>query len=72
VLQQVAALAEAGRAAPARVLVVSSEVGCGVVPENALGRRFRDVLGEANQRLAAAADEVYGCLAGIPLRWKPR
>jgi adenosylcobinamide kinase/adenosylcobinamide-phosphate guanylyltransferase len=70
VLGEVTAVAEAGQAAAARVLVVSSEVGCGIVPENALARRFRDVLGEANQRLAAAAAEVYGCLAGIPLRWK--
>jgi adenosylcobinamide kinase/adenosylcobinamide-phosphate guanylyltransferase len=72
VLQAVADLAAAGRMAVARVVVVSNEVGCGIVPDNALARRFRDVLGEANQRLAAAAEEVYGCLAGIPLRWKPQ
>jgi adenosylcobinamide kinase/adenosylcobinamide-phosphate guanylyltransferase len=71
-LTAITALAEAGRQTPARVVVVSNEVGCGIVPENALARRFCDVLGEANQRLAAAAAEVYGCLAGIPLRWKPQ
>jgi adenosylcobinamide kinase/adenosylcobinamide-phosphate guanylyltransferase len=71
VLEAVSLLAETGRRVPARVLVVSNEVGCGIVPENALARRFADVLGEANQRLAAAADEVYACLAGIPRRVKP-
>jgi adenosylcobinamide kinase/adenosylcobinamide-phosphate guanylyltransferase len=72
VLQSVSALAEAGRVVPARVLVVSNEVGCGIVPDNGLARRFADLLGEANQGLAAAAEEVYGCLAGIPRRWKPQ
>jgi adenosylcobinamide kinase/adenosylcobinamide-phosphate guanylyltransferase len=71
VLRDVAALAKAGQGVPARVLVVSNEVGCGIVPENALARRFADLLGEANQMVAAAATEVYGCLAGIPRRWKP-
>jgi adenosylcobinamide kinase/adenosylcobinamide-phosphate guanylyltransferase len=71
VLERVAALAAAGRRVPARVLVVSNEVGCGIIPDNALARRFADLLGEANQLLAAAATEVYGCLAGIARRWKP-
>jgi adenosylcobinamide kinase/adenosylcobinamide-phosphate guanylyltransferase len=70
-LRAVAALADAGARAAARVLVVSNEVGCGIVPDNPLARRFGDVLGEANQVLAALAAEVYGCLAGLPLRWKP-
>jgi adenosylcobinamide kinase/adenosylcobinamide-phosphate guanylyltransferase len=70
-LEVVDDLAAAARTVPARVIVVSNEVGCGIVPDNALARRFADLLGEANQRLAAAADEVYGCLAGIARRWKP-
>jgi len=53
-----------------RVIVVSNEVGCGITPVNALARRFGDLLGEANQRLAAAANEVYACIAGIPMRIK--
>jgi adenosyl cobinamide kinase/adenosyl cobinamide phosphate guanylyltransferase len=61
-----------GQEIPARVLVVSGEVGCGLMPANALARRYGDLLGEANQRLAAQAAEVYGCMAGIPLRWKPQ
>jgi adenosylcobinamide kinase/adenosylcobinamide-phosphate guanylyltransferase len=54
-----------------RVIVVSSEVGCGIVPVNALARRFADLLGEANQQLAAAASDVFVCVAGIPVRIKP-
>jgi adenosylcobinamide kinase / adenosylcobinamide-phosphate guanylyltransferase len=53
-----------------RLVVVSGEVGCGILPPNELARRFADLLGEANQRLAAAADEVYQCVAGIPVRIK--
>jgi adenosylcobinamide kinase/adenosylcobinamide-phosphate guanylyltransferase len=49
------------------MVVVSGEVGCGILPVNALARRFTDLLGEANQRLAAAADEVFWCVAGIPV-----
>lgn len=47
---------------------VSNEVGLGLVPEYPLGRRFRDVLGAVNQKVAEAADEVYFLVAGIPMR----
>jgi adenosylcobinamide kinase/adenosylcobinamide-phosphate guanylyltransferase len=63
-------LLAAVRGGAGRVIVVSSEVGCGLLPANALARRFGDLLGDANQRLAAAADEVHVCLAGIPVRLK--
>jgi adenosylcobinamide kinase/adenosylcobinamide-phosphate guanylyltransferase len=52
------------------VLLVSNEVGMGIVPENALARRFRDEAGRLNQRVAAAADEVLLVAAGLPLRMK--
>jgi adenosylcobinamide kinase/adenosylcobinamide-phosphate guanylyltransferase len=55
----------AGRQTP--VLLVSSEVGSGVVPPYPLGRLFRDVLGAANQALAAAANRVLLVVAGIPV-----
>ncbi|MEM6385048.1 MAG: bifunctional adenosylcobinamide kinase/adenosylcobinamide-phosphate guanylyltransferase [Pseudomonadota bacterium] len=53
------------------VIFVTNEVGLGIVPENALARAFRDAQGTLNQRLAAAADEVYLAVAGYPLRVKP-
>ena len=52
----------------ARFILVSDEVGLGVVPESEAGRAFRDTLGLANQRAAAAAEEVHLCVAGIGLR----
>ncbi len=55
---------------PAPVVLVSNEVGGGIVPENPLARLFRDLAGEANQRLAAAADEAWVVVSGIPLRLK--
>lgn len=64
---EVAAIVEAARAVDAAVIVVSGEVGLGLVPANPVGRLFRDVLGRANQRIAAAADSVYFMVAGIPL-----
>ena len=52
------------------VLLVSNEVGMGVVPPYPLGRVFRDVLGRLNQSAAAACDEVYLLVAGLPLQLK--
>lgn len=54
-----------------RLLVVSNEVGLGLVPPYPLGRAYRDLLGRANQRLAAAADEVYFLVAGVPMKIRP-
>jgi adenosylcobinamide kinase / adenosylcobinamide-phosphate guanylyltransferase len=51
-------------------IVVSNEVGLGLVPENKLGRVYRDLLGKANQLLARRADEVYFMAAGIPAKIK--
>jgi len=52
------------------LILVSDEVGLGVVPESDAGRRFRDVLGLVNQRAAAVAEEVHLCVAGIGVRVK--
>ena len=54
----------------ASVLWVSNEVGSGIVPENPLARRFADLQGLANQRLAAACDAVHLCVAGLAIRLK--
>ncbi|MGE5703251.1 MAG: bifunctional adenosylcobinamide kinase/adenosylcobinamide-phosphate guanylyltransferase [Clostridia bacterium] len=53
-----------------RVIVITDEVGLGGIAMSRLGRWFQDVLGEANQRLAAAADEVYAVFSGIAVRIK--
>ncbi len=52
------------------IILVSNEVGCGIVPDNLLARRFRDLLGQANQMLAKIADEVIFMQSGIPLTIK--
>ena len=63
-----AAEASAGSA----VIVVTNEVGSGIVPDNAVSRRFRDCAGRANQVIAREADEVYSMISGIPIRIKPQ
>lgn len=63
----VARLEQALEQARGPVVLVANEVGSGVVPENALARRFRDLQGQLNQRLAARADRVVLVVAGLPL-----
>ncbi|AFZ67800.1 bifunctional adenosylcobinamide kinase/adenosylcobinamide-phosphate guanylyltransferase [Deinococcus peraridilitoris] len=70
ILARVQDLIEAGREREGTLIVVSNEVGSGIVPEYPLGRRYRDVLGWANQRMAAAAQEAYLVVAGLPLTLK--
>lgn len=60
-------LAQVLRRVSANVILVSNEVGSGVVPESEMGRHYRDLLGFVNQRVAAAADEVVLLVAGCPL-----
>lgn len=57
-------------ACPGQVIVVSNELGLGVVPEDADSRQFRDLAGRMNQLMAAEADEVYFLVSGLPLRLK--
>lgn len=53
------------------IVFVTNEVGGGIVPENKLARAFRDAAGLLNQSVAAAADEVYLAVSGLPLQLKP-
>lgn len=62
-----AALLDALPMLPGRVLFVANEVGLGIVPDNALGRRFRDLAGLLNQALAARCDRVTLVAAGLPI-----
>lgn len=68
--RRVRRLCETIRRARCPVILVTNEVGTGVVPPAALGRRFRDLAGVANQIAASIADEVYLLVAGIPLHLK--
>lgn len=58
----------AGAAGP--LILVANEVGLGIVPDNALARRFRDAAGTINQAVARVADEVVMTVAGLPMRLK--
>ncbi|WP_126447159.1 bifunctional adenosylcobinamide kinase/adenosylcobinamide-phosphate guanylyltransferase [Sulfuricystis multivorans] len=57
---------------PGRIILVSNEVGWGIVPDNALARRFRDEQGRLNQRIARLAERVTLVVAGLPLVLKDR
>ncbi len=64
-------LAETVKTAPHPVILVSNEVGSGIVPENRLARLYRDLAGWTNQTVAAACDRVVWTVAGIPVTIKP-
>ena len=63
-------LLSAAATCPSCIFIVSNEVGMGIVPENALARRFRDLAGTLNRRVAEIANVVYLVAAGIPLKIK--
>ena len=70
ILARADALAAALRRAPFQIIVVTDEVGWGIVPDNPVARRFRDLLGWTNQKVAHVAAEVLLMAAGYPLRLK--
>ncbi len=70
ILDEVDGIVSSIRGACCPVIAVSNEVGMGLVPADPLGRRFRDLAGTVNRKLAASADAVYLVSMGIPLRLK--
>lgn len=68
--REASALARALARQKSPVVLVTNEVGLGIVPENALARRFRDAAGIVNQMIGRAADEVEFVVAGLPMRVK--
>jgi adenosylcobinamide kinase/adenosylcobinamide-phosphate guanylyltransferase len=71
VVSEIEQLQQCLKKVDASFLIVSNEVGLGLVPDNRMGRLYRDILGRANQMLAQTSDEVYLLVAGIPLKVKP-
>jgi adenosylcobinamide kinase/adenosylcobinamide-phosphate guanylyltransferase len=70
IMAEVDALAKALNHAPFSTIMVTDEVGWGIVPDNPVARRFRDLLGWSNQKIAQAADELLLMAAGYALRLK--
>ena len=70
IMHSVGALAEKIHKPLCSFILVTNEVGAGIAPENRLARRFRDLVGMVNQKLAACADEVYWLVSGIPIKIK--
>ncbi|WP_110513415.1 bifunctional adenosylcobinamide kinase/adenosylcobinamide-phosphate guanylyltransferase [Herpetosiphon llansteffanensis] len=64
---EIAAMLAAQQARDLNLIIVTNEVGMGIVPAYALGRIYRDLIGRANQQIAAAANEVYLVVAGLPI-----
>ena len=67
---EIEAIVSAASGSRADLVAVTNEVGCGIVPESGMARFFRDCAGRVNQRMAAAAAEVYLVVSGIPVRIK--
>jgi len=60
------------RASQTELMIVSNEVGLGLVPDNAVGRVYRDLLGAVNRKIVYEADEVFLLVAGLPIEIKSR
>ncbi len=66
IFSRIDAFIEAIQNIPQSIIIVSNEVGCGIVPVNDIARQFRDIMGTVNQRLAACADVVIWTVVGLP------
>lgn len=72
ILDRIGKLCDSLLEPPCPVILVSNEVGAGIVPENLLARRFRDLTGWCNQRVASACKQVIWMVAGIAVPVKPQ
>lgn len=70
ILEHFKRLAESADAVQAPLVIVTDEIGLGVIPETPLGRAFRDIMGLVNQKLAQSASAVYFVVSGIPVKIK--
>jgi adenosylcobinamide kinase/adenosylcobinamide-phosphate guanylyltransferase len=70
ILKKISDLVASCREVPARVIMVTNELGMGIVPSNRLSRLYRDLVGKANQQFASEADAVYFLVSGIPMKLK--
>jgi len=70
ILNHIKKIIRAIRKSKSKIIVVSNEVGSGIVPNNKLSREYRDILGRVNQMFALASDEFYLMFAGIPIEIK--
>ncbi|MCK4400919.1 bifunctional adenosylcobinamide kinase/adenosylcobinamide-phosphate guanylyltransferase [bacterium] len=70
ILGDIRTLLKTARTSKFTLIVVSNELGLGIVPENRLARKFRDVAGECNQLIASMSDKVYLMISGIELKIK--
>ena len=70
ILQNITSMTDALKSASFNTIIVSNEVGMGIVPEQELGRKFRDIAGNVNKLVASVADEVLFIIAGIPMKLK--
>ena len=71
VMAEIGELVDCMKQVDANFIIVSNDVGLGLVPPNRMSRLYRDLLGRTNQVLAQSVDEVYLMVAGLPLRIKP-
>ena len=67
---EIDAIIEVMKDSKAEFVLVTNEVGLGIIPDNPMSRLYRDLLGKANQMLAAACDRVYLMISGLPLKLK--
>jgi adenosylcobinamide kinase/adenosylcobinamide-phosphate guanylyltransferase len=68
--EEVQNLVEGCKKVSSTIIIVSNELGMGIVPLDRLTRLYRDIVGKANQHVAAAADEVFLLVSGIPIKIK--